>query len=931
MKPYAKTILRSIRQSFGRFLAIMAIIALGVGFMGGLVQTNPSFMYTGRKYINDQKLFDFRLISTIGFSDEDIEKIEALDGVVDAEGAYSADVIARRSGEDESSESMVRIHSITDGVNLLKPEQGRLPEVPGEIAVDGYRFGSEVIGQTLELVAGSGEDDKDDLISDSFTIVGTVRSPIYLDFQRGRTDVGSGQLSYFAYVVPDEFDMEYFTESYVYYDTGFDAYTDEYDDWADIREDELKSSVESIVTDRFNELLDENREDLQKGIEELEDGRIDAVSELEDALTDLEEARDTLGEAREQLDESEQQILSLPFVPDYIQEAYDEALSEYEDGVREYEEGLNDYYEGRREFDAQMTSTSMELEYLTRLIGNEEEPDVYILGRNTNVGYMAFNNDAGIVKGIANVFPLFFFALAALVCSTTMQRMVSDERGIIGTMRALGYSDFSIIMKYVIYSGSAATIGAIAGYYAGLRAFPFVIWDVYRMMYGFSELTLVNSPVLFATALAVSLLCSVGVAFLTAFSELTVMPAELIRPKAPAAGKKIFLEKLPTLWSRLRFTQKVSLRNVFRFKKRMWMMIIGIAGCSALLLTGFGLRDSITNVVDLQYDNITTYRLDAVIKDGVSLSRTQSYVDDINGVLGTSYESIPIRNENVTHVASDMVRDVTLFVSSDPDIGLALRGHVDGQMMPWPGDNEIAISSKLAAKSGLNAGDMITLGYGDDGKTFTVRIAYVFENYVYHYAFMNEYTYEQAYEKTFRPSDLLIVSTGDAVATDYDLARELSNTGDFENVSVVEQARRSFAQTMEQLNVIIVLIIVCAAALAFIVLFNLNNINISERVREIATIKVLGFSRGETGSYFFRENFILVFMGFVLGIPLGIALHRFVIAQIEMDMVTFQVRIANLSYVLSLLFVIMFSVLVDLVMRIKIERINMAESLKSAE
>ena len=933
MTPYVKTIARSIRNSFGRFLAILAIIALGVGFMCGLVQSNPSFMLTGNTYIADHKMFDFRLISTIGFDEEDISKISSLEGIADAEGAYSADVVARLSSQEETLRSQVRIHSLTTGVNLLKLESGRLPESADEIVIDAYLFSDPdaVIGEQLILSGTAGQDDADYLTYDVFTVVGTVRSPVYIDFQRGTTDVGSGQLTYFAYATEDAFDMEYYTECYVYCDTGLDAYSDEYDAFAEAKEDELQGEVEEIINARFRDLMDESHEDLAEGIADLEEARADACDELNDARDELEDARVELQDAWEQLEDTREQLEALPMVPSQYQEAYDEALAEYEDGYAEYQDGLIEYYEGLRDFDAQMTAANMELSYMSGVLANTEDPEVYVLGRDTNTGYLAFDNDAGIVKGLANVFPVFFFALAALVCSTTMQRMVMDERSIIGTMRALGYTDISIIMKYAVYAGSAAVIGAVAGYYAGINLFPFVIWDVYGMMYGFSDLMLQESIPLFILAIIVSLICSVGVAVVTAAGELTGMPAELIRPKAPAAGKKIMLEKMMGLWKRLRFTEKVSLRNVFRFKKRMSMMIIGIAGCSALLITGFGIRDSITDVVDLQYDNITTYRLDALIKDGKSEDQALDDIEDANALLGTSYRGISVRAENVTHTSSDIVRDVTLFISSDPSVGDALKAASEGVAMPWPGDGEIAISSKLADKNDLHAGDMITLGYGDEGREFTLRIAYVFDNYIFHYAFINEVTYEDVFGKAYRASDILIVNEVDEASLDYDMSRELNLTNDFSDVRVTEQSRVSFASTMDKMNVIVVLLIGCAAALAFIVLFNLNNINISERVREIATIKVLGFSRTETGAYFFRENFILVFMGYIVGIPLGVALHRFVIDKIEMDMVTFECKILHISYLYSILFVILFSIIVDLVMRIKIDSIDMAESLKSAE
>ena len=899
--------------------------------MCGLIQTSPSFRYTGNEYINEYRLYDFRLISTIGFDDDDIAAIQALPGVADAVGAYSADVIARFEDQDETSEQTVRIHSVTDGVNLLRLEAGRFPENENEIVLDGYNFGEDAVGRTLVLRNDRVRDYSENLTVSEFTVVGLVRSPVYMNFQRGASEVGNGQLSCYAYVLQGVFNMEYYSESYVYFDTGLDAYGDEYENWADAKEDELEDQVLAVITDRFDELLEENRADLNDGIAEFEDERHEASLDLDDAREELDDAYEALSEGREELNYLESQFEALPVIPPAYQEAYDEALSEYEDGVREYNDGLVEYYEGLRELDAGMTAASSELNYMAGVIANTDDPKVYVLGRDKNIGAVAFETDADIVKGIANVFPLFFFALAALVCSTTMQRMVLDERGIIGTMRALGYTDLKVTMKYVIYSGLAAVIGSVTGYLIGVRLFPSAIWEVYGMMYGFSDLKLKESLPVFIIAIGASLLCSVGVAFVTAASEVAYMPAELIRPKAPPAGKKILLEKMTSFWSRLSFKNKVSLRNVFRFKKRMLMMVIGIAGCSALLLTGFGIRDSITDVVDLQYDNITTYRLNAKIEENASVEDALASLRKANDTLGTAYEAVAARSENLTHVSPDAIRDVTLFISDDDSIGEALKGRVDGVLMPWPGDGKIAISSKLAERNGLKAGDMITFGYGDDGMEFTLRIAYVFENYTFHYAFMNVSTYEEVFGRSFRPTNLLITCADESSDSDYDMARELNLSGDFERMDVTEQSRIGFSETMEKLNVIVVLIIGCAAALAFIVLFNLNNINISERVREIATIKVLGFSEMETGAYFFRENFLLIFMGFVLGLPFGIALHRFVISQIEMDMVTFVVKIRFLSYIYSLILVILFSVLVDLVMRIKIKRIDMAESLKSAE
>ena len=1134
MKAYWKTVFRSIKNSFARFAAILAIIALGVGFYSGLSLTMPCFLETGDRFVGDHDLYDLRLISTIGFDDEDIEKLKGADGVEDVSGAYLQDAMVYDPGDPDKAVSVVRFHSVTEGINIPEVTAGRMPQAGNEVVVDGYRCPDSMIGHKLFISESNDKDTRDAFSYTEYTVVGTVRSPYYLNFQRGTTDVGGGTVNFYAYIPESGFDMEYYSECFVDLINDDPIYSDEYEEFSDMKSDEIEILLQEIIDERFRDMMDEKREELEdarselldaqaEALEELEDARqeledarndiTDAQSELEDARAELLDADTTLSDARsdlndaldeinegqqaiedaeDEIDRQEQELLAqeqqlndaktqleagiatanttltglqaskteldatieelegsletvnasiaaMEELPEDERDAdtlttltaqktqleaglteaqtaltqveagittatatitdletqlaqvnaglsqvasgkvtiedardelddaradlndgiaeyesglsdynsglsdYNSGLSEYndgvlelEDGIKDYNDGKRDYYEGLYEYQEQISSGYRALGFGYAMLESIDDPETYVLDRKTNVGYVSFDNDAHIVDGIARVFPVFFFALAALVCSTTMQRMVADERMQIGSMRAMGYSGLSIIMKYVIYSGLASVIGCVAGYLGGVKLFPYVIWQVYGMMYGFAPIVFVGSVKIFLLSLFVSLLCSVGVTVATAVSELSGTPAELMRPKAPPAGKRIILERIDFIWKRLKFTYKVSIRNVFRFKKRMWMMIIGIAGCTALLITGFGIKDSIDGIVDYQYDNITVYDVEIDFKDDTSVRTMESVKEDTDEHFGVESESAFIRIESVTSNGPDIIRDVTLMVSDDPGIGDVLKGISGEQEMPWPSDGKIAISSKLADKCGIGPGDMITLSYGDMGETFTCEVEYVFENYIFHYAFMNGTTYESMFGEEYEPSTLLITREGDnspeaTGVTDYDYASYMAGNKNVKSWSVVSEMRSSFRETMRQLNKVVILVIGCAAALAFIVLFNLNNINITERVREIATIKVLGFNKPETGSYFFRENFILVFMGFIFGIPLGIALHRFVIAQIEMDTVTFICRIFPVSYVYSLGFVILFSVIVDLVMRRKINKIDMAESLKSVE
>lgn len=1094
MTPYWKIVLRTVKSSFTRFLAILAIIALGVGFFSGLTLTMPCFLDTGDKYIKEYNLFDFRLISTIGFTDEDILKLSELEGVKAAEGAYFADAITTKSTNDQDT-FVVRYHSLMNDINLMSLEAGRLPEAPNEIVVDGYRLDEDFIGTRLQISPSNTESSLDALKYDEYVVVGIARSPAYMNFQRGTTNVGSGSIWIYAYMPEEGFSSEYYTEAYLYYDTPYYIYSDEYQAFVDEKTDVLEAELQRIIDERFDDLIGDARSEVEDARETLLTEQADAWAELQDGYQELLDAREEISDARNELDDAYSEILdsrrtladaqteidnnrrlvdeqeaelnakateleaglveansirenlvlqlaevtsqkaelefqlsevndaiaqisyanamgiplpegtpaleelmtnkamleagieqcesgmfqlqagieevdrTLAELNSYqaqieagrreIEEArnqinsaqqqvnsglirlesgyreYEDALEEFDNGLADYHEGWRTYYEGLGKYQREIAAAYREVGYYQSELDKFEEPDTFVLGRKTNIGYVSFENDAKMVDGIAKVFPVFFFALAALVCSTTMSRMVSDERSQIGTMRAMGYSDLSIAMKYILYSGTASLIGCIGGYFGGIRLFPYIIWTAYNMMYGFAPVEFTGDTLVFILVIIVSLLCSVGVTCLTILGELKCMPAELIRPKAPVAGKRILLERIGFIWKRLKFTYKVSIRNVFRFKKRMWMMIIGIAGCTALLFAAFGIRDSINDVVDVEYDNIMTYHVQASFKDRISEETIRQTVAKADEHFGVTSETVLVRNESVTH-NGDAIREFTLIVSEDSNISNAIHTFADGNEVNFPGDNEIAISSKLAERNNLQAGDSITLSYGDNGESFTVKIAYVFENYTFHYALMNGTTYENCFGKPYQANSALIVRSGlnsadNTGVTDYDYGSYLGSNSNVKSWSAVTESRESFRQTIKQLNSVVVLVIGCAAALAFIVLFNLNNINITERIREIATIKVLGFRRGETGMYMFRENLILVFMGFVLGVPLGIVFHRFVIAQIDIDMVKYMVKILPVSYLYSFILVVLFSLIVDFVMRIKIEKIDMAESLKSIE
>lgn len=793
-KTFIKTITRTIKNSLGRYLAILCIIALGVGFFSGLKVCKDAMVQTGDKYIDEYKLYDLKLLSYMGFTDDDIKKIEELDDIDIAEGAVYEDFIYVN---EESERISLRAHSITEKLNILSLVKGRMPERDNECVVDERQFDESYIGKYIEISDVNTDETKMSFKNEKYKIVGLVDSLMYLNQERGTTNVGNGQLTAFVYMPLDGFNYMVYEETYTYTENGYGIYSDEYDD----------------AIDGYKENVEENIENL-----------------------------------------------------------------------------------------------------------------AYVFTRNENVGYLSFDNDTSIVDGIAKVFPVFFFLIAALVCSTTMTRMIDDERTQIGTFRALGYSNGTIMSKYMIYSGSAAIVGCVVGYFAGIKVFPYIIWEAYGMMYGFAEIEFYFDKVLLIISVIVSLMCSVGTTYFACKGNLKCTPANLIRPAAPPAGKRVFLEYVGFLWKRLKFLHKVTIRNIFRFKKRMFMMIVGIAGCTVLVLAGYGLDDSISNLANFQYDEIDTYDLQMTFASEV----TEEKIEEIKELSGDKIaETGAAYNTTVEFKADGLTRTVNLIAGEIDELSAFKDFHLDGEKVEYPKNAyEVILSDKIADIAGVEVGDSITFTTTDN-EEIVIKVSGIYENYVWHYAYIKASTYEEVFGEEYVPNTLYANTIEGA--DPYEIYTKIDDAEGLLNTTIVSVMRDRVDDMMKMLDSVIVLVIGCAGALAFIVLFNLSNINITERQREIATIKVLGFYKAETGAYVFRENLILTIIGIIVGLPAGVVFLDFVLAQINVDMVAIKPIVTSKSLMLTVGTVLVFLVIVEFVMRRKIEKINMAESLKSVE
>lgn len=653
--------------------------------------------------------------------------------------------------------------------------------------------------------------------------------------------------------------------------------------------------------------------DALKEIRANEQKLADARTELEDAKVQLEDGKLQLADAKADLVEGEQTLLEKE------QELADAKL-EYEDGLKEYEDGL-------AEFNDRIADAEQKIADAEQDIADLEEPDSYLLGRDTNVGYVCFDNDSSIIAGIAKVFPLFFFAVAALVCITTMNRMVEEQRTQIGVLKALGYSESTIMNKYMFYSGSAAIVGCIIGYAGGTYIFPRVIWYAYGTMYSVDSLLYVFDLKLAIISLVVSVLCSMGATWFSCRVELNQVAAQLMRPKTPRAGKRVFLEHIPFIWNRLGFLKKVSIRNIFRYKKRLIMMVLGISGCTALLVTGYGVKDSIANVAGQQFGEIQIFDINMTFAD----EYTDADGKEIESVAGVTAENyVPVHESGYDLVTDRGRKSVNLVVfDSEADMTPYLSLHTeDKEQIAFPAEGYAVITDRIAEDYDIQVGDTVML-QNEDLQTITVTISGINQNFLYNYIYLNDDTYEQqvGHEVEYKSVYLNVPEDFDA----HQVAAALMNGDNVSNVTVNSDTADRLSSMLKSMDLIVVVIIICAGGLAFIVLYNLTNINITERIREIATIKVLGFNKKEIAAYVFRENLVLSGMGIAVGLVLGYYLHLFVMNQVRIDMVSFDIHVRPVSYLYSVLLTFAFAWMVNQFMRGKLERVSMTESLKSVD
>ena len=676
--------------------------------------------------------------------------------------------------------------------------------------------------------------------------------------------------------------------------------------------------------------LDEASAQIQAGYTQL----AQVKTQLEESKAELDAAQAQLKDAAQQLDtgwaeyQSGQQTLDQEEARGRSQLA--QAKAELDDGEAEYQKGLEEYEQAKADAQPELEQAQADIDQGQKELDAMATCEWYVLGRDTNSGFVSYSQDAERVDNLSSIFPVIFFVVAALACLTTMTRMVEEQRTQIGSLKALGFSRLAISQKYIGYAFVASLVGGLIGLGIGATLIPAVIANAFQIMYAIPGLDYKMQLPLFVLAVLAAVACTTGAALWACLSTLIDTPANLMRPRAPKAGKRVFLEYIKPIWRRLSFTWKVSMRNLFRYQKRFWMTVIGIGGCTALIVTGFGLHESIFDVLDKQFDEISLYDATVGLDEDLTEEQKQGiedYLDGEEAVADYMFTYQQMMDASTTGTSYD----VYLFAVDDvEEFGrfVDLRHRSDHAPVELDGSG-VVIDEKLSELLDVSVGDTITL---EGDQRVEAVVADITENYVYHYVYLTRDLYTQLYGEDYQNNVMLLAyQDGMGVDVSNQTSETLMKMDGVASYSYIATIRDSFEDSMDAINYAVVIIIVAAAALAFVVLYNLTNINITERRSELATLKVLGFYDGETTAYVLRENVFLTIFGVILGLVLGRFLHSWMVLTVEVDLVMFGRTAPPYAYVLAAALTALFSLIVNVAAHFRLKKIDMVESLKTVE
>ena len=890
-KTYLKASLREIVYSKGRFIAIVLIILLGTLLYVGIKATGPILNHSASQFVDKQELSNLQIVSTGGLTKRDEE---AAAEIPDAEVESGYQLFYA----DSKKNQVVKLYSYNkkSQQNQLIVKSGHLPKKENEIVLDekakeeGYR-----LNQTYKI------DQPDQLKRKTFKIVGFVQSPMYISTEeRGLSNVGKGNVDFFAYLPESNFSSEIKAVIYVRFKNvqGKETYGSAYEQ---IMDKNIAAS-EKLFKDRPEERAVEIREEAQAEL-------LPKKNEVADGLAKLAEGQKEIDQAKDQLEQQQAMIGT-----------ESPQLAQAQTALENQQKELDNNRE-------QLLSAQKKIRENEQAIHDLKTPSYTFDQRAENPGFQEYGDLSERIAAIANVFPVFFFFIAALITFTTMTRMVEENRREIGTLKALGYSRFEIAIKYIIYALSAAIIGIVLGSVIGTHTLPRLVFELSSDRYNFPgvETFYLSRPIIQATI--AFLFASLGAALLVLMRELHEKPAELLQPKAPKPGKRIFLERITPIWSRMSFNSKVSYRNLFRYKSRMIMAVIGIAGCAALMVAGVGLKDSLSSVGDKQFGPIIDYDAIVTLKDQPDRAAVEKIFTDKEKIishLGMMNQTVELKKKGQAN------QKLTMMVPESRkafDQYLHLKQQEKKFTLPEEG---AVITQKIAELFELKKGDSLTV-YDEDQQPFKIRIANISDNYLGNFLYLSKDYYQKVRGTSFAVNSYLLKSKKMSKSEEEDLSKTLLNSEQVTNTSFISTQIETQEHSMDNLDGIVWIFVVLSGLLAFIVLYNLTNINVSERLRELSTIKVLGFYDREVTSYIFRENFVFTILGILFGYGLGIILTKFILDQASMETITFPLVIRAGAYLLAGGLTILFSVIVMVATHFRLRHINMIDALKSNE
>lgn len=898
-RTYWKDLFQSFTGSKGRFLSILTLMMLGSLAVVGLKVASPNMERTAWAYLKDTNAADMTVIADYGLDQADQEELQNHTGA-DVEFGYMTDLTLA------NSEDAIRIFSNTDKISKFQVTEGRLPEKEDELALADFWKDRYQIGQIIHLSQKKGSNSQ--LKRDSYTITGFVHSPdIFSKTDMGSSASGNGNLAAYGVVTKDNFKSSVYTIARLRFAslTDVNPFSSDYEK----KLEEEEATLKDLVADNGQARLEKMKKEAQESLDE-------GKRQLDEAETNLTAGKKRLQEIETRLQAQENQVSQLP-EPQKSQAS--SQLEEAKDQLKQEKEKLSQAETDLTKEKAKWQTSQDEVNALT-------EPTYHVYNRKsspTGQGYLMYSNSAMSIRAVGNIFPVVLYAVAAMVTFTTMTRFVDEERTNAGIFKALGYHSKDIIAKFVIYGLVAGTLGTLLGILLGHYILAPTISHIIteRMIVGESQQYFYWTYS--CLALGLSLVASVLPAYLVSRRELHEEAAQLLLPKPPVKGSKILLERITFIWSRLSFTQKVTARNIFRYKQRMLMTIFGVAGSVALLFAGLGIQSSVVGVADRQFKDLQQYQMVLSVNSRASDSDKAKLEEKLQSDEVENYRLISSKQIEEDYAGKAGVQTVTMMITDQDDLAPFVQLEENGEKLSL--SNGVVLTEKLAQLAGVSVGDNFTI----DGKTF--KVGAITEHYVGHFVYMNQATYEKIYGQAPKMNTYLVQlkdkSEGNTERVAGEFMDQVAVSGLVQNASTI-QLFESFANSLNHTMAILVLV---SVLLAIVILYNLTNINVAERIRELSTIKVLGFHNKEVTLYIYRETIILSLIGMIVGLVSGFYLHQFLIQMIAPGTFRFQPKVGWEVYLIPVLAVSVILTILGVFVNHYLRKVDMLEALKSVE